>query len=210
MSESIIKTQVLDDVSPEVRKLMDSLSPEGRRKLLRRLAHLLVEDAKRNFDDPANRPEPWADKKVYKRGRGLFSMPSNLKDTGSLLKSIKLKYLDGLRRNFSKPRLHRLEGRKARGRNTTNPTLSPCPRFKHSHYPFLSLLTVQREPPQPIQRNFRFAAFAFASVFCGVARISARSICRLCRERAGGILSGEKKRKIMLPFTRLFMVATKE
>ena len=58
MSESIIKTQVLDDVSPEVRKLMDSLSPEGRRKLLRRLAHLLVEDAKRNFDGPANRPEP--------------------------------------------------------------------------------------------------------------------------------------------------------
>lgn len=52
--------------------------------------------------------------------------------------------------------------------------------------------------------------FAFASVFCGVARISARSICRLCRERAGGILSDEKKRKIMLPFTRLFMVATKE
>ena len=94
MAESIIKTQVLDDVSPEVRKLMDSLSPEGRRKLLRRLAHLFVEDAKRNFDDPANRPEPWADKKVYKRGRGLFSVPSNLKDTGSLLKSIKLKYLD--------------------------------------------------------------------------------------------------------------------
>ena len=94
MAESIIKTQVLDDVSPEVRKLMDSLSPEGRRKLLRRIAHLLVEDAKRNFDDPANRPEPWADKKVYKRGRGLFSVPSNLKDTGSLLKSIKLKYID--------------------------------------------------------------------------------------------------------------------
>lgn len=58
MAESIIKTQVLDDVSPEVRKLMDSLSPEGRRTLLRRLAHLFVEDAKRNFDDPANRPEP--------------------------------------------------------------------------------------------------------------------------------------------------------
>ena len=87
MSESIIKTQVLDDVSPEVRKLMDSLSPEGRRKLLRRLAHLFVEDAKRNFDDPANRPEPWADKKVYKRGRGLFR----------------------------KPRLHRFKGRKTRG-----------------------------------------------------------------------------------------------
>ena len=94
MAENIIKTQVLDDVSPEVRKLMDSLSPEGRRKLLRRLAHHFIDDAESNFYDPSKRPEPWADKKVYKRGRGLFSVPSNLKDTGSLLKSIKLKYLD--------------------------------------------------------------------------------------------------------------------
>lgn len=83
----------MDNASPEIRKLVENLSPNSRKSLLRQLSYTLTEDAKRNFDDSANRPEPWAPKLVRRKGK-TFSEPSNLKVSGMLKNSIKLKRLD--------------------------------------------------------------------------------------------------------------------
>ena len=94
MSELIkIETVVMDGVSPKIRKLVENLSPNSRKSLLRQLAYTLTEDAKRNFDDPSNRPELWAPKLVRRNGN-IFKEPSNLKVSGMLKNSIKLKRLD--------------------------------------------------------------------------------------------------------------------
>ncbi len=82
-----VEAVVVGDMSEDIRKLIDNLEGSAKKNIFRKLAHVLVEDAKQSFDDPSNRPEPW---KPRKSG-GDWAL---LKKTGSLKNSIKLAHLN--------------------------------------------------------------------------------------------------------------------